>query len=241
MKTAAVKLLFKSRRYKDQFPFHSTMKIGLATAAHFEGPYTVESDQPIFGVDSIGEIEDPFLWRDDTGYHLIAKDQHGTISGHLHCGILAHSDDASHWVLDSEPLAYSRELTWADGKTIKMGAARTTVRLNSGRDADTPIFRNHGRPWWIPKFHQVLEHGCSLASQVRPDLGAPRGNNAADGRSPPRPAGLRPFCSVAALRRSGHTIGYARSLPPCHETKWPAAKCNVVSARALNSRRIRMM
>jgi len=117
----SVKLLFKSRRYKDQFPFHSTMKIGLATAAHFEGPYTVESDQPIFGVDSIGEIEDPFLWRDDTGYHLIAKDQHGTISGHLHCGILAHSDDASHWVLDSEPLAYSRELTWADGKTIKMG------------------------------------------------------------------------------------------------------------------------
>lgn len=34
------------------------MKIGLATAPHFEGPYTVASDERIFGLDKIGLIED---------------------------------------------------------------------------------------------------------------------------------------------------------------------------------------
>ncbi len=117
----SVKLIFKSRKYNESFPFHSSMKIGLATADHFEGPYTVASDEPIFGVDKVGEIEDPYLWRDDSGYHMIAKDQQGKISGHFHSGILAHSDDAMHWTVDENPVAYSRKLLWDDGKTIEMG------------------------------------------------------------------------------------------------------------------------
>jgi hypothetical protein len=117
----SVALIFKSRKYNDSFPYHSSMKIGLATADSFEGPYTVAVKEPIFGVDKVGEIEDPFLWRDDSGYHLIAKDQRGVITGNMHSGVLAHSLDAIHWSLDDEPLAYSREIEWNDGQMIKMG------------------------------------------------------------------------------------------------------------------------
>ncbi|MEN8734492.1 MAG: DUF6250 domain-containing protein, partial [Lentimonas sp.] len=125
----SVKLIFKSRKYNGSFPYHSSMKIGLATADHFEGPYTVASDEPIFGVDKVGEIEDPYLWRDESGYHLIAKDQQGKVSGHYHSGILAHSDDAMHWVVDENPVAYSRKLLWNDGKTIEMGQLERPLGL----------------------------------------------------------------------------------------------------------------
>ncbi len=117
----SVKLIFKARQYNESFPYHSDMKIGLATADHYDGPYTVASDEPIFGPEKVGEVEDPFLWRDETGYHLIAKDQRGEIAGQGQSGILAHSHDALNWVIDEDPLAYSKTIQWNDGQTITMG------------------------------------------------------------------------------------------------------------------------
>ena len=117
----SVIMLFKSRRYQQDFPFQSSMMIGVAMAPSIEGPFEVVGDEPIFGVDKTGEIEDPFLWKDETGYHMLAKDQRGTITGNRHDGILAHSKDGINWVLDDEPLAYKREVNWSDGQTIRMG------------------------------------------------------------------------------------------------------------------------
>ncbi|MCH6255973.1 glycoside hydrolase family protein [Puniceicoccaceae bacterium K14] len=117
----SVTLIFKARKYNDEFPYHSSMMIGLATASHFEGPYEVVGDEPIFGPDKMGEIEDPYLWKDESGYHMIAKDMKSSLGGEHHAGILAHSKDAVNWELDENPLAYSREITWDDGQTIKMG------------------------------------------------------------------------------------------------------------------------
>lgn len=114
-------LVFKSRAYRDKYPFHGDMNIGVARAPHFEGPYTVAVNEPIFGVGRVGEIEDPFVWQDATGLHLIAKDQRGGITGHKHAGILAHSKDALRWSMDEKPLAYPRTLTWSDGPTETLG------------------------------------------------------------------------------------------------------------------------
>jgi hypothetical protein len=113
-------LIFKSRQYKDGFPFQSHMMIGVAKAKSFEGPYQVHPE-PIFGVDKMGEIEDPFLWKDDQGFHMIAKDQRGTLTGEWHDGVLAHSTDAITWVPDKSPHAYSRVIKWSDGQEIRMG------------------------------------------------------------------------------------------------------------------------
>lgn len=120
-KDGSVVLIFKSRKYNEKYPYHSSMYIGVAMANSIEGPYKVAVNEPIFGENKMGEIEDPFLWRDKSGYHIIAKDQRGTITGDMHSGVLAHSKDAIHWTLDKEPLAYSRKIKWSDGREINMG------------------------------------------------------------------------------------------------------------------------
>jgi hypothetical protein len=135
----SVLLVFKSRAYKDKFPFQTDMMIGVAKAPRVEGPYTVAGNEPVFGVGRVGEIEDPFLWQDATGLHLIAKDQRGGITGEKHAGILAHSRDGLAWTVDRAPLAYPRKITWSDGKTEMMGQLeRPFILIEEG--AKTHLF-----------------------------------------------------------------------------------------------------
>lgn len=48
------------------------MALGIASAPSIEGPYTVQNDKkPIFQVEGQGEAEDPFLWEDERGFHII--------------------------------------------------------------------------------------------------------------------------------------------------------------------------
>ena len=117
----SVDLIFKTRSYGDKYPFQSKMKIGIAKAPSIDGPFEVVSDDPIFSSENFGVVEDPFIWKDETGYHMIAKDQDGDITGKRHSGVMAHSLDAVQWELDKEPLAYVREIKWSDGRTIEMG------------------------------------------------------------------------------------------------------------------------
>ena len=117
----SVLMLFKARAYGTKFPYQGDMVLGAARAPHYDGPYTVAVDEPIFSTSKFGEAEDPVLWKDRNGYHLLAKDQRGGITGQKHAGFLAHSPDGLKWTLDASPLAYSRTVNWTDGKTITMG------------------------------------------------------------------------------------------------------------------------
>ncbi len=122
-KDGSVAMLFKTRMYnkENKYPFKTPMVITLATAPGFEGPYTICDEGELFGPDKFGVIEDPFLWSDENGYHMIAKDMGSKLAGEHHAGILAHSHDAVHWELDKSPLAYSRTIKWSDGKEQVMG------------------------------------------------------------------------------------------------------------------------
>jgi len=117
----SVVLIFKSRSYNRHFPYHSSMKIGVATAPSFMGPYRVVSNEPIFGEGKMAEVEDPTIWKDQEGYHMLAKDQLGKITGSVGHGILAHSDDAVQWELDAKPYAYTKTIRWDDGTETTMG------------------------------------------------------------------------------------------------------------------------
>jgi hypothetical protein len=117
----SVDLIFKTRSYGDKYPFQTKMKIGIAKAPSIDGPFEVASDEPVFSTENFGVVEDPFIWKDKTGYHMIAKDQYGDLTGKWHSGVMAHSTDAIKWELDKEPLAYVREIEWSDGRTIEMG------------------------------------------------------------------------------------------------------------------------
>jgi hypothetical protein len=114
-------LVFKGRGHRDKYPYQTDMTIGVARARRFDGPFSVVTPEPIFSVDKLGEVEDPYVWRDKAGFHLTAKDQRGTITGQRHAGLLAHSRDGVSWRVDESPLAYSKTITWSDGTVQTLG------------------------------------------------------------------------------------------------------------------------
>ncbi len=130
----SVLLMFKSRRYEGHR--QSSMMLGVARAPHYLGPYQVVSDGPVFGRDRLGEVEDPFVWKTETGYAMIAKDMSGALSGERHAGIMALSEDGLNWRLADQPKAWSRRITWSDGTEQVLGQLeRPFVLMENGRPA----------------------------------------------------------------------------------------------------------
>ena len=81
----------------------------------------LNNGKPIFQVNGQGEAEDPFLWKDSRGYHVIFKDHVAKFTGERGGGVMAHSDDGIHWTVDKDPKAYSRTVEWEDGKVEMQG------------------------------------------------------------------------------------------------------------------------
>ena len=132
-KDGSVVMVFKSRGYKDGYPFQTPMYLGVARAPHYDKPFSVVTEKPIFGVGHGGEVEDPYIWKDGKGFHMIAKDQRGEITGERHGGLLAHSRDGVTWKVDPAPRAYSKRLTFTDGTVQVMGQLeRASVLIQDG-------------------------------------------------------------------------------------------------------------
>ncbi|MGQ1909157.1 glycoside hydrolase family protein [Marinifilum sp. RC60d5] len=130
----SVVLIFKSRDYDENGISKGDMKVSVATAPSYQAKYTVLGDTPLFSKDNFGEIEDPHLWSDKDGYHMIAKDQRGQITGTAGDGLLAHSQDGIHWTVDENPKAYTKTVKWDNGKTIKQGQLeRPFVLVEDGK------------------------------------------------------------------------------------------------------------
>lgn len=132
----SVLLVFKSRRYLPDGR-HSSMMLGLARAPHWSGPYAVVGNEPLFGPGKFGELEDPFVWQNaEGGYEMIAKDMSGAIVGEKHAGVHAVSRDGEHWTLGPRPKAWTRTLTFDDGRTETMGQLeRPFILFENGRPA----------------------------------------------------------------------------------------------------------
>lgn len=143
----SVVILFKSRKYLDSFPYHSGMSIGVAKAENFKGPYNVINHTPIFSLEQETEVEDICLWKDRNGYHLLAKDQKGKITGYRGDGVLAHSDDAINWELDEFPHAYSKKIKNETGQIVAQGQLeRCSVLLNENGDLQYLYFATMDGP-----------------------------------------------------------------------------------------------
>ncbi|HHC7201704.1 TPA: glycoside hydrolase family protein [Vibrio parahaemolyticus] len=137
----SVDLIFKSRFYNEKFPYHSKMNIGLARAKSIDDPFEVVSKESIFSEKRFGVIEDPFIWRDETGYHLIAKDHYGALIEEAKAGIMAHSKDGLNWFVDKEhPQAYSKTVKWDNGKNIAMGQLERPFILMDDNGKPSHIF-----------------------------------------------------------------------------------------------------
>jgi len=114
----SVLLIYKSRRYEG-FSY-GKMTIGIAKAEHYEGPYRVVTESPVFPPDKF-HIEDPFIWQTENGYELIAKDMDGSACGEKYGGIHAVSRDGLEWNIMQGVKAYSRKVVWDDGTEQIMG------------------------------------------------------------------------------------------------------------------------
>lgn len=131
----SVMMIFKGRHYEGCK--HSDMSLGMAYAPSIEGPYTVlNNEQPIFNVVEQGEAEDPFLWKDEDGYHAIFKDQTAKFTGEQGGGVMAHSKDGVHWEMDNSPKAYSRTVEWTNGEVGMQGQLeRPFILFEDGKPA----------------------------------------------------------------------------------------------------------
>lgn len=114
----SVLLIYKARRYEGNE--HGKMTIGAARADHFEGPYRVVSEGPVFPPERF-HLEDPFIWKTEDGYAMIAKDMDGNVCGEKYGGIQAVSRDGLNWELADRPRSYSRTVTWDDGTVQTLG------------------------------------------------------------------------------------------------------------------------
>lgn len=117
----SVLLIFKGRSYIGDSGY-SDMALGVAEAPSIRGPYTVQNNrQPILQQDGQCEAEDPFLWQDSTGYHIIFKDHVAKLTGEKGGGAMAHSQEGIHWTPDSDPKAYSLTVEWNNGTISRQG------------------------------------------------------------------------------------------------------------------------
>lgn len=120
-KDGSVLMIFKGRAHTENGRY-SNMALGIASAPSIEGPYTVQNDKkPIFQVEGQGEAEDPFLWEDERGFHIIFKDHVAKFTGEKGGGVMAHSQDGINWIVDEDAKAYSRTVEWEDGNIEMQG------------------------------------------------------------------------------------------------------------------------
>lgn len=118
-----VTMIYKTRTYeKPPYPkfLHGKMNFGVAGADSYEGPYQQLLDRPLFDSPDY-EFEDPFIWKDKEGFHMIAKDMRGNLCGEFMGGAYAESSDGIHWEFEKGFCSYSRKVLWEDGVIRQMG------------------------------------------------------------------------------------------------------------------------
>lgn len=100
------------------------MRLGLARARRFDGPYNRVQDAPLHfnahGLDLV--MEDPFVWHNGTEFEMLAKDCNGKLTGEKGAGAHARSSDGVNWRFSDPPQAYSRRVTWSDGRVVTQGS-----------------------------------------------------------------------------------------------------------------------
>lgn len=120
-KDGSVLMIFKARSYTGNNTY-SGMCFGLAKAKNIYSKFRIlNNDKPVLGGEGQPEIEDPFFWKDKSGYHMIFKDHVGKYTGEKGEGVLASSADAIHWTIAVSPKAYSKTIRMSDGSVKKMG------------------------------------------------------------------------------------------------------------------------
>ena len=136
-------------------------KIAIATAPHWSGPYTVREepafqwyapdDWPQSLVNPVGQVmsnEDPFIWRNDRGYHMLTHCQ--LSPNHSVRGAYGYSKDGLSWTLLPD-LMWDTNMTWSDG----------SVSYFKRRQAPALYFDDNGIPLYLlTPVDELYQDGC---------------------------------------------------------------------------------
>ncbi|WP_242657965.1 glycoside hydrolase family protein [Lachnoclostridium phytofermentans] len=118
----SVLMMYKYRHYNNP-PYlgqlHSSMSLNVAWADSYMAPYVRKEGSSLFPDDV--ELEDPFIWKQEGEYRMIAKDMLGNICGEKYGGVYARSIDGKDWTLQYGEAAFSRRVLWDDGQERWMG------------------------------------------------------------------------------------------------------------------------
>lgn len=108
-------------------------QLSAVIADRYDGDYTVNrSDSPITNL----HLEDPFIWHDEDGFNMMAKDMIGQCCGEVMGGIHGISSDGFHWDFEEDNLFYSRRILWNDSITREMGnLERPFILFEDGKPA----------------------------------------------------------------------------------------------------------
>lgn len=116
--------------------------IGLLTAPSWRGPFTFLSTDPILhnADGSIHHGEDPFIYADARGFHLLIHNMQGA-----GVALYAHSADAFTWVLhdgEGNPGPYTGVIEWADGAVDNFDVERPQFVFDP--DTGKPLYLTNG-------------------------------------------------------------------------------------------------
>lgn len=144
--------------YKSKTGLGETLKLGVAFADNYAGPYKRLSGDPIFDFGKAANkgVEDAYVWWVGDHYEAIMKDMTGAICGEHHGGIHGWSRDGVEWIVSDPPKAYSKTVRWSDGTVTTQGQfERPQLLIENGvpthlfvATGDGPGgFRNMTRTW----------------------------------------------------------------------------------------------
>lgn len=130
---------------------------GVATAPHYLGPYKRMNDGERIRIKGAknAHVEDPYMWRANDHYHMVAKIFSKSLTGESGAGFYAYSKNGIEWLLPEDPKAYSRKVSLSDG-TIRQQAKleRPQVLVQNGKP--THIFFATADPKWADIYNLVI-------------------------------------------------------------------------------------
>lgn len=111
------------------------LRLGVAGAKHWDGPYQALTDQSILGLPGKQiYLEDAYIWKDRDGwYHMLVKVFNPQFGGEAFAGLHAISTDGVDWRFAPNWKGYSRTVKWNDGRvTVQHRLERVQALVKDG-------------------------------------------------------------------------------------------------------------
>ena len=133
------------------------LHFGIAAAPHYLGPYKRVNDGQKIRIRGAGDehVEDPYVWKANGYYHMVAKIFSESLTGESGAGFYAYSTNGIEWVLPKDPKAYGRKVHFSDGtERTQRKLERPQVLVQDGRP--THIFFATADPEWSDIYNLVI-------------------------------------------------------------------------------------